>query len=138
MEIIKRERIEKQLNDRFGIEASLTIEDLKGNFEELIIDYLDFQEMLGIIQKFLKKDGTDGKIFFPDSTGWETKGIIPVEFDSVTETIEFLEKEIIYGADNYYITNSEMDWFIVICSEDLHLYGNAKFLTNFNKFLSRK
>ena len=62
----------------------------------------------------------------------------PLTFKTAEEAIKFLGDQIMYGADNYYVTNKNIDWILTIChEEDFHISGNKKFVDEFKqKYLS--
>ena len=140
MKFIERKLIEEKLNKKIG---SKRVGWLTNNFDESfelnhIIKDLDLGDALNIVEKFLKNKDIRKIVFFPDSSGWEDysgdEALKPIFFEDLKEVINFLEENIFYGVDNYYIANEKLDWILTIChEEDFHISGSKKFVEEFKQ-----
>src|SRR3989338_2663097 len=142
MKFLDRKEVEEKLNQRIGSKRTgwLTNE-FKEAWEEEFISKKENNGniLLKVIKEFLKKEDISKIVFFPDSYGWQTysnnkteEKLAPVKLDSANEAIEFLDGEIFWGVDNYYISDADFDWIITICHElDLHMNGTKEFINKF-------
>jgi len=149
MKLLDRKIVTEKLSQRIGSKRTgWMTNEFKESWEE---EHISKEEnngniLLDYVKSFLKEIDMGGIVFLPDSYGWQTysdnkkeEKLAPVAFDSVDEAIEFLDGEIFWGVDNYYIADTNFDWIITICHElDLHVNGTKKFVGNFIKnYLSK-
>jgi len=140
MKFIERKLIEEKLNKKIGLKR---VGWLTNNFDESFesdhtINDVDLGDALNLVEKFLKNKDMRKIVFFPDSSGWEdcSKDDIlkPIFFDDIKEAINFLEENIFYGVDNYYISEENIEWILTIChEEDFHISGSKNFVEEFKQ-----
>jgi len=144
---MERKEIEKKLNKKFGFKI---IGWLTNGFDKVfesnyMTEKISQNKAFEILRNFLNKQNMKELIFFPDSTvGWHEydsrikKSNDPMTFETVDEAMKSLEYQIFYGAENYYVTNKNIDWILTIChEEDFHISGSKKFVDEFKqKYLS--
>jgi len=140
---MKRKEIEDKLNKRLGLKR---IGWLTNIFEEVfesnyVTKRITQEKALKILKNFLRDQNMKELIFFPDqSLGWISydsrikKENDPISFESINDAMMFLERQILYGAENYYITNQNIDYILTIChEEDFHISGSKEFTGKFKE-----
>ncbi len=139
---MERKEIEEKLNKKIGFKRTGWLaNEFDKTFElNYATGEISQDKALGIISNFLKNQDMKELIFFPDGggIGWDNyskdKSSKPISFETSEEAMRFLEDQIMYGADNYYVTNKNIDWILTIChEEDFHISGSKEFVEEFKQ-----
>lgn len=141
MKLIERNLIEEKLKNKglnINSNSWLYIQFDKIFEEEYTKDKLELDGILNILEKFLENKDIRNIIFIPDSAGWASNeyGDKSIKFNDINEMKKFLEEEILFGAENYYVTDEDINYIITIChEEDLHVNGSKEFVEIFRQEL---
>lgn len=137
MEILSREEFEMKLNIKGleSIDGMWLFNQFKNVFNSgYSIENMTLNEILDILRKFISQENIENIILFPNSIEWTTEKYSnnPLKFSDCNEILDFINKEIIYGIEDYYITTNDLDWFLVIShNEDFRIVGDRYFVKKF-------
>lgn len=62
----------------------------------------------------------------------------PQSLEGLEQATRFLQEEVSYGDDNYYMAPENLEWTLMLCHEgDLHIYGSKEIVDKFKEIANQ-